>query len=472
MTAPTWGQVHAGDTVRGADGRDYTVTAVEPLGRWVGSGQIEIRFELEAQGDGDARRIVVRRPAAELAPIAARADTSDFAAAWAAFYGAGMAPDLIGETMTTTTEVLSDPAAPTARREAPMGKYGWYKLPDPGGSGSFDLYPRVSTIARTLSDEFGLTAWKLRMAVKGVALRPDLIARAASADTTVDKGTLDKIVESALERAEAGAGANLGSAMHKFTERLDAGESIASMGVPAQLVPDLEAYAAALKAHGFTVLPEYSERTVVNPEHNHAGTWDRIVRDRDGRLYVLDLKTGKDLSYSWLEIAIQEALYSRARLMCSRDFLVYEPAPTPDQMKALVLHLPIGTGRAQIYGVPIDKGYRAALVAMEVRAMRTEAKGWNWLLKPESPTDVLRLHLDRAESVDALMAVQPDAARRGLWTAEIQAYALTRYDLIRVRTATRAELADLWAELHPVGRWTPELGAAAEARVTQLVERG
>ena len=468
MTAPTWGQVHAGDTVRGADGRDYTVTAVEPLGRWAGSGQIEIRFELEAQGDGDARRIVVRRPAAELAPIAARADTSDFEAAWAAFYGAGMAPDLIGETMTTTE--LSDPAAPTARREAPMGKYGWYKLPDPGGSGSFELFPRVSTIARTLSDEFGLTAWKLRMAVKGVALRPDLIARAASADTTVDKGTLDKIVESALERAEAGAGANLGSAMHKFTERLDAGESIASMGVPAQLVPDLEAYAAALKAHGFTVLPEYSERTVVNPEHNHAGTWDRIVRDRDGRLYVLDLKTGKDLSYSWLEIAIQEALYSRARLMCSRDFLVYDPVPTTDQMKALVLHLPIGTGRAQIYGVPIDKGYRAALVAMEVRAMRTEAKGWNWLLKPESPADVLRLHLDRAETVEALMAVQPDAARRGLWTAEIQAYALTRYDLIRVRTATRAELADLWAELHPAGRWTAELGAAAEARVTELVE--
>ena len=48
-------------------------------------------------------------------------------------------------------------------------------------------------------------------------------------------------------------------------------------------------------------------------------------------------------------------------------------------------------------------------------------------------------------------------------------YALTRYDLVRVRTASRAELADLWAELHPAGRWTPELGAAAEARVAALV---
>jgi hypothetical protein len=461
----TWGQVHAGDTVRGADGRDYRVASTEPLGVWVGSGRTEILLELAGPDALLTRR--VRRPADEAAPIVARADHSDTAAAYAALAGAGLAPDLIGETTVTSTTTM-DPAA-AARREAPMGKWGWYRLPDPGGSPTDALYPRVTTIAGTLDDEFGLTAWKLRMAVKGVALRPDLIARAASADTSVDKGTLDKIVESAMEKAEAGAAANFGSAMHKFAERLDAGESIASMGVPAQLVPDLEAYAAALRAHGLTVLPEYSERTVVNADDEYAGTWDKLVRDRTGALYLLDVKTGRDLSYGWLKVAIQEALYSRATHMCSRDYLVYDAVPTVDQMKGLVLHLPLGSAKCQIYGVPLDKGWAAAQTALEVRGLRTQARKWAWLLKPDEPADVIRLHVDRAETLEALLEVQGNAIARHLWTDELMVAALARYDLIRINGATRAELADLWAELHPAGRWTPELGAAAEARVAYLV---
>jgi len=469
VTAATWAQVHAGDTVRGADGRDYTVTDVEPLGRWVGSGQTEIRFELESLETGAARArcIVVRRPAAEAAPLMARArDTSDFAAAWSAFYGAGLAPDLIGETIVTE---LMDPAAPTARREAPKGKWGWYKLPHPTTGDAEAIWPRVSTIKGALSDSFGLEKWKLRMAVKGVSLRPDLIAKAAAADVEEDTGTLDGIVASALERAEAGAAANYGTAVHKFCERLDAGESIASMGVPDKLVPIVEGYAAALKAHGLTVLPDYAERTIVNDELEYAGTWDNLAQDRAGALYVLDVKTGKSLEHAWLENAVQLAMYSRARFMCTRDFTGYEVVPAVDQMKGLILHLPLNGDKPQIYGVPLDKGWHAARAAMAVRKMRTEAKAWNWLVQPDEPADVIRLHLDRAETVDALLEVSTNAKYRGLWTGELQAHALLRYDLIRIRNATRAELADLWAELHPAGRWTPELGAAAEARVAALV---
>jgi hypothetical protein len=274
-----------------------------------------------------------------------------------------------------------------------------------------------------------------------------------------------------MVKAEAGAGANYGSALHRFAERLDAGETVASMGVPAQLVPDVEAYARALKEHGLTVLPEYSERTVVNEEAEYAGTWDRIVRARDGALYVLDLKSGKDLSYAWLEIAMQEAMYAWARYVCSRDFTSYEPMPEVDRMKALVLHLPIGSARGQIYGVPIGeaKGWRAARAAMAVRAMRTEAKSWQHLVQPEEPADVVRLHLDRQTDMPGLMAVKANAEQRGIWTADLARHALARWDLIRAATAaTREDLAALWAELHPLGRWVEGVNDAAQARAAEL----
>jgi hypothetical protein len=385
--------------------------------------------------------------------------------------GGGAAITGSGAPAKSATDPFDVPAAAVnggKRREPPRGQWGWYKIPHPL-TGVETLYPRVTTIADTLDDQYGLTAWKLRMAVKGVSLRPDLIALAASADVEADTKRLNDVVSSALDKAEAYSGANYGTALHKFAERLEAGESVKAMGVPAAMVPDLEAYEAALKAHGLTALPEHSERTVVNPDENYAGTWDRPVRDRAGAIRVLDLKSGQSLEHVWLKTIIQLALYSRARYMCSLDFTSYEAAPEVDQSKALVMHLPIGSARAQIYGVDIDKGWRAARAALAVRAMRTEAKSWNWLVAPESPADVVRLHLARATSLEELSATHRNAVSRGIWTDELATYALMRYDILRVRAAVdRATLGALWTELHPVGRWTEEVHAAALARELEL----
>ncbi len=383
--------------------------------------------------------------------------------------GSGGGALVTGPSSTPNPDPFDAPAPLGKRAEAPRGQWGWYKLGHPVTGEADKLWPRVTTIAKTLADEYGLTQWKLRMAVKGVALRPDLIARAAAADVETDKGVLDSVVKSAHERAESGAAANWGSALHKFAERMDAGESIASMGVPTSLVGDLEGYARTLKRNGLEVLPEYSERTVVNVACEYAGTWDRIVRDRAGNLYVLDLKSGQDLSYAWLEIAIQEAMYAHATHMCSVDFTSYDPFPAVDKMKALVLHLPLGSGKGEIYGVPIDKGWHAAETAMHVRRMRSESKSWNWLVQPEDPAAVVRLHLDRCETLPALMDVVSAAKRTGRWTAELEPYALGRYDLIRAASAqTRGELAALWEELTPAGRWTEAVAEAAQYRATAL----
>jgi hypothetical protein len=113
---------------------------------------------------------------------------------------AGLMPELLED------KTMTDPfAAPAALAEPKHDRYGRYLLPDPQ-TGKEQAWTRVSTVARTLADEYGLTQWKLRMAAKGIALRPDLIAAAAAADVDADKKRLDEIAESAMERAGAGAG--------------------------------------------------------------------------------------------------------------------------------------------------------------------------------------------------------------------------------------------------------------------------
>jgi hypothetical protein len=65
------------------------------------------------------------------------------------------------------------------------------------------------------------------MVAKGVSMRQDLYLLAASAAAD-DKETLDKVAEAAQEAASSSRGANTGSALHSFTERLDRGEQVAA----------------------------------------------------------------------------------------------------------------------------------------------------------------------------------------------------------------------------------------------------
>lgn len=463
----TWAGVHAGDTVRGADGRAWSVLERYVGPRWVIGGGFG-RFVMDA-GSGP---ISIMRKLDEPCPLIARADHAEDARAAGVLIEAGLNLTLLGEGPMTEPDPFTPPAAVVKRGDAPTGKWNWYKLPHPITGEADRLWPRVSTIANTLEDEYGLTEWKLRMVAKGVAVSPDLIAKAAAADPAVDKADFAAVVKSAMERAEAGAGANFGTAMHAFAERLDNGETIAAMRVPAPLIPDVQAYAAALKAAKLRVLPELSERVVVNADLEYAGRWDRVVEDQAGDLYVLDLKTGKDvIDKGQLKTSIQQAFYANATHLCIRDFTAYEPMPPVSRLKAFILHLPIGAGQGAVYGLDIAEGWRDANLALTVRARRSAAnKGRMWAYSPGTPADAVKVRIGRAVALDELGAAVADAQRiNGAWTPELEAYALARYDLIRVRDASRTEdLAALWAELEPAGRWTTALYDAATHRAVQL----
>lgn len=425
----TWGAVHVGDTVRGADQRAWTVVEVRTAATWIGSGKTDTVLTLERDG----RRVEARRTTTDPVDLIDRADHGPEAAACMALLDAGLTFDILEEA--TVSDPFSSPAAAAPTSDAGVKRDRWqrYLLPDPE-TGVERAWTRVSTVARTLADEFNLTKWKLRMVAKGVALRPDLVAGAAAADPDVDKKTLDAIAEKAMERAGSSSGANLGTALHSFAERIDRGTAPNVSEIPGALRPDLAEYINTLQRHRLAIRSEWIERIVVVPALGVAGTFDRIVQQVAGvtkskPLSVLDLKTGKDLSYGWLEIAIQQAFYANASFMWNPVTQSYEPMPEVDTDRALVLHLPVGKAKGELYGVNLIEGWEFAQLAMRVREVRSGAKGLGWLVDPE-PED-LAAHLVR-------------------------------------KAQTQADLAALWDRFHPKGQWTEEVNAAAAQRWEEI----
>lgn len=244
-------------------------------------------------------------------------------------------------------------------------RYGRYRLPDPN-TGEEKSWTRVTTLASTLADRFGLEQWDQRNVAWGIGQRQDLYARAASVKID-DTQTLNNIVKQAKEAARSSSGATLGSALHEFTERLDRGEDVA---VPPPYDKDIAAYQTTLDTADIAVVMGWIERVVIVPELEVAGTLDRFVDGPWGPIpRVGDLKTGKDvLRWSMPEIAIQLALYAHGTHWWNGTG--WEVMPPVDQDKAVVMHLPVGKGWCVLYEVDIKAGWEAAQLAADVRRWR------------------------------------------------------------------------------------------------------
>lgn len=264
-----------------------------------------------------------------------------------------------------------------ARPEPKRDRWGRYLIPHPDGSGEV-AWTRATTMASAVAETFNLAKWQTRMAAVGLAKRADLLARvAAVADPNSDDGKreLNKLVEQAQEIAGASQGANSGTALHAFTEAHDAGRD--TVVIPAPYDADVAAYTAKMRAAHAKIHPRHIERIVIVPELGVAGTFDRIASIEHppynpvSRAPMIgDLKTGKDLAYSWTEIAIQLALYAHASHIFDTATGQLEPMPEVDQEQALVMHLPVGRARCDLYLVNIVDGWKMAQVCHEVREWR------------------------------------------------------------------------------------------------------
>jgi hypothetical protein len=249
--------------------------------------------------------------------------------------------------------------------EAPKDRWGRYKISDPA-TGKERGYTRVTTIAKVLDDSSSLADWKTRMAITGIVQRADLLAQAST--SLDDRSKLNKIANDAIEAAGAYSRANLGTALHSITQQLD-------LGMKPQILQglqaDIETYVASIAAWDFGMRKEWIEVLLINDEYEYAGTADRIVTTRDGKICIFDLKTGTDLSYSFGSIAVQLAMYAHADWIY--DWKTGERTALPeglDMKEGIICHLPAGEATCKFYTVDLEAGWEAAKMSFATRDWR------------------------------------------------------------------------------------------------------
>jgi predicted RecB family endonuclease len=117
------------------------------------------------------------------------------------------------------TELFDTPSS--ADEEIPRDRYGRPLVVPPGG-GRPTAYTRCTRYVGVMEDLYNLHRWDERNVALGLADRPDLVL-AVSAHRD-DKEKLNQIVSDAKEAAKAKAAAEIGTSLHKLTERLDRGQ--------------------------------------------------------------------------------------------------------------------------------------------------------------------------------------------------------------------------------------------------------
>lgn len=270
--------------------------------------------------------------------------------------------------------------------------YGRYKL-DVDGQGP-KSYTRATTLAKTLDSGDGLAVWKARNLAYGVAQRPDLVARAALTPVS-DKKSWREIESQAEIVAAAGAKANLGTAFHQLHERVGEMTDDEYAAVDPNLRITYERYRAELARLGIEEI--LTEGTVCNTAIGTAGKFDGLARLSDGRVVVIDRKSGRVTEYPHSP-ACQLAEYSHSdRVLIDgvwRD--MREAVPDLDTEEGLIIDVTIGdadTAAVHVYAVDLSAGWYGALLATKVRRWRNR-KDILTPYQPEFPTPKL----------DALMA--------------------------------------------------------------------
>jgi hypothetical protein len=354
-----------------------------------------------------------------------------------------------------------------------------YRLPHPE-TGKADGFTRSTTFAKTISDTFRLNLWKTRQAIDGMILRPDLQMKYA---TEPDNEKKNKIAEEAQEAAGAKVGANLGTALHAFSEAVDRGEEPM---IPAPFRPHIAAWSALVEQFNLEILD--IERVILCTDpvfdvRGVAGTLDRIVRFKKdtkvnlpgggshtfkkGTIAILDLKTGKDLQYGWLEISVQLATYANAKIRFDKESKTWLPMPEPmDTEVALVVHLPATTPgesvKATMYAVDIATGKKMAQLCTDVRQAR-KLKGLATALAVVEEPGVLPVTV-------AEQAPLKIVSERGIsFTPEVETLRLPT-PVERAKAAvTEADLQAIWFDAVRRREDTRELADAVRARKAAIL---
>ena len=265
----------------------------------------------------------------------------------------------------------------------------------PAAGGKPKPYARVSSFGQVLENQFGLNKWKQRMVVLGAIDRPDLMQLATAAKG--DDRKLDGLVEQMLDAGGASRAANTGTAIHDILAQIDTGD-LALDEVPDQFMAQARAWHDLLEAHGLQPVPEMVELQVVNDRFEAAGSADNICRTADGRLVLVDKKTGKKIGQRPLAYMVQLAIYAT-----SDQYDVETGQRTPlgvDDTVAYIAHVPASGGDAALYEIDVAEGLRLAELAADAKRAEKQA------------TPIRKMEPAAAP------AVEPASPAKRLWVAD------------------------------------------------------
>lgn len=290
--------------------------------------------------------------------------------------------------------------------QIPRDRYGRYLLPHPE-TGKGQAWTRVTTLAGALKDRYGLERWDWRNIVWGMGQRPSLFAQAAAAKLT-DTKTLDKIGDRAKEAADAHAGADLGSALHTFAERVDRGEEFE---IAAPFEADIRAYRTALDMAGISTAVGWIERVICVPDlhvpesgvYGVCGTLDRVSNAMEWRLpRIGDIKSASDkekpdgkvvdpiTTYGMQDIPLQLAMYAHGTHWWDIANEQWVEMPPLDQETAMLYHIPAGLGQCRIYEIDIAAGWEAVKLALDIRAWRKRKGLYTMVLAINADGEIAR----------------------------------------------------------------------------------
>lgn len=265
----------------------------------------------------------------------------------------------------------------------------------PAGGGKPKPYARVSSFGQILENQFGLNKWKQRMVLLGAIDRPDLMKLATAAKN--DDRKLDGLVEQMMDAGGASRAANTGTAIHDILAQVDAGE-IKLDEVPDEFSAQARAWQQLLDDHGFEPVRDMIELHVVNDRFEAAGSADNICRTADGRLVLVDKKTGKKIGQRPLAYMVQLAIYATSDRY---DIETGERSSLGvDDTVAYIAHVPAAGGDAVLYEVDVAEGLRLAELAADAKRAEKHATP----IRQVEPT--------------VTPPVEPASAAKRLWVAD------------------------------------------------------
>jgi hypothetical protein len=241
---------------------------------------------------------------------------------------------------------------------------GRYRATDPVTGEPRD-YTRVTHFNGTISDNYGLTQWKLYQLLLGLALRPDLRGLMMTLDVAdPDRSVMREIVKQAHVVAGTQSAANNGNAVHAALAAADLGKHY-----PPEFEPFVRSYRTELARVGLAVVPGMVEVKVCHRDHEVMGTLDRLLQDRQGQIVVGDIKSGK---INELEHRVQLAEYATAQWW--QDGKSWHPMPSGDQRvsdtQAVLIQIDLEGQTVALYDVDLEAGRASANLCMRVRADR------------------------------------------------------------------------------------------------------